>query len=283
MFRTLATTHYSSVKNLHWQVLCASFDMAKRGKIFIGTSGWHYKHWVGRFYPAGIKDSEQLAYYLQHFKTVELNNSFYRLPKPQVFANWRKLVPANFIFAVKGNRFITHNKKLNVERKNISIFFKSVSKLKEKTGPILFQLPPKWNVNVDRFAKFLKQLPKNYKYAFEFRNHTWYSEEIYLLLRKYNCAFCVYELEYHLSPREVTADFVYLRLHGPGGKYQGSYSKTRLKSWAEQCEEWRKNGKDVYVYFDNDQLGYAAFNAQTFQELLMIKSRKSKQTKKQLV
>jgi uncharacterized protein YecE (DUF72 family) len=266
--------------NSCWQVFCTDIGMTKKGKIYIGTSGWHYKHWVGTFYPEKTKDSEQLAFYLKYFKSVELNNSFYRLPKPRVFANWRKAVPADFIFAVKGNRYITHNKKLNIEKQNISIFFKSVKNLEEKTGPILFQLPPKWNLNVERFARFLKQLPKNYRYAFEFRNHSWYREEIYELLRKYNFAFCVYELEYHLSPREVTADFVYLRLHGPGGKYQGSYSKTRLESWVEQCEEWSKHGKDVYVYFDNDQKGYAAFNARTLQGLMMKSSRNIRQRKR---
>jgi uncharacterized protein YecE (DUF72 family) len=242
--------------------------MPKKGKIWVGTSGWHYKHWVGTFYPKGTKNDEQLAYYLQFFKTVELNNPFYRLPKPIVFANWRKATPTDFIFAVKASRYITHNKKLNVEKKSIRIFFDSVKKLKEKLGPILFQLPPSWKINAERLAGFLKILPKKYRYTVEFRNHTWYDEHIYELLRKYNCAFCIYELQHHLSPLEITADFVYMRLHGPGNKYQGKYSKTILKSWAKKCLQWQKEGKDVYVYFDNDQEGYAAINAKELQSLV---------------
>jgi uncharacterized protein YecE (DUF72 family) len=239
-----------------------------KGKIYIGTSGWHYKHWVGTFYPRGTKDTEQLSYYLKFFKTVELNNSFYRLPPPQNFRNWRKAVPADFLFAVKGSRFISHMKKLNVEKENISIFFKSVNRLKEKLGPILFQLPPKWNLNIERLSKFLRILSQKYRYAFEFRNQTWYDEKVYALLKKYNCSFCIYELEHHLSPLVITADFVYVRLHGPGSKYAGSYTAKQLRKWATRCRDWQKKGKDVYVYFDNDQLGYAAFNAQTLQKLI---------------
>lgn len=236
--------------------------MAGKGKIYIGTSGWHYKHWVGTFYPEKTKDADQLAYYFCYFNTVELNNSFYHLPPPQTFTNWRKATPAKFLFAVKGSRFITHNKKLNVEKENIILFLNSAKHLKEKLGPILFQLPPGWNVNSERLKNFLKKLPKKYRYCFEFRNNSWYDEEIYSLLRKYNCAFCIYELAGHLSPKEVTADFVYVRLHGPtSAKYAGSYSEQVLKKWATLCLQWQNEGKDVYVYFDNDQLGYAAFNA----------------------
>jgi uncharacterized protein YecE (DUF72 family) len=237
-------------------------------KIYIGTSGWHYKHWIGTFYPHGTRDFEQLAYYLRFFKSVELNNSFYRLPPPQIFSNWKKAVPSDFVFAVKGSRFISHMKKLNVERESVSIFFKSVTKLKEKLGPILFQLPPKWKLNVERLSNFLRILPKKHRYAFEFRNQTWYNEKVYALLKKYSCSFCIYELEHHLSPVITTADFVYVRLHGPGSKYAGSYTAKQLSKWANYCREWQRLGKDVYIYFDNDQLGYAAFNAQTLQKLV---------------
>jgi uncharacterized protein YecE (DUF72 family) len=233
----------------------------KKGSIYIGTSGWHYKHWLGRFYPEGIKEAGQLSYYIQKFKSVELNNSFYRLPSPKTFSGWRKTVPSDFLFAVKGSRYITHMKKLNVERENIQVFFDSVKKLREKLGPILFQLPPKWKLNIERFEKFLRQLPKKYRYSFEFRNHEWYDKEVYALLKKHKAAFCIYELDGHLSPKEITADFIYIRLHGPGGKYSGNYKDPVLKKWARDCLKWKNEGRDVYVYFDNDQLGYAAFNA----------------------
>lgn len=242
--------------------------MKRKGSIFIGTSGWHYKHWIGTFYPAKTYNAGQLPYYLKYFSTVEINNSFYRLPAPETFATWRKLTPSHFVFAVKGSRFLTHMKKLNVEKINLQRFFDSVRQLKEKAGPILFQLPPKWNVNIERLKHFLQLLPKRYQYAFEFRNVTWYTDEVYAILRSYKCAFCIYELAGHLSPKEVTAGFVYLRLHGPGNKYQGSYTKAVLTKWARQCAQWQQQGKDVYVYFDNDQAGYAAFNAITLKQLV---------------
>jgi uncharacterized protein YecE (DUF72 family) len=244
--------------------------MAK-GKIYIGTSGWHYKHWKGTFYPADIKASMQFEEYKKHFSSVEINNSFYRLPTPETFAMWRKTTPRNFIFAVKGSRFITHMKKLNLDKEGIKKFFTSVKKLNEKLGVILFQLPPKWKVNAARLKNFIAVLPKKYRYAFEFREHSWYSAEIYAILKKGKCAFCIYELEHHLSPLKVTADFVYVRLHGPGNKYQGSYTTETLKEWARRCMEWQKNGRDVFVYFDNDQEGFAAFNALELKKLVDVK------------
>ena len=240
----------------------------RNGKIYVGTSGWHYKHWRGTFYPAGIKESEQFEIYKKHFSTVEINNSFYRLPTPDTFATWRKTTPQDFVFAVKASRFITHMKKLNLDKQGIKKFFTSVKKLNTKLGVILFQLPPRWKVNTDRLKAFIKELPKKYRYAFEFREHSWYNEHIYDILRAGGCSFCIYELERHLSPLEVTADFVYVRLHGPGNKYQGSYSLKTLKEWATRCKEWQRQGKDVFVYFDNDQEGYAAFNALTLKKLV---------------
>jgi uncharacterized protein YecE (DUF72 family) len=240
----------------------------KKGKIYIGTSGWHYKHWKGKFYPADLKEDKQLQYYTAHFQTVEINNSFYRLPSISAFRSWKKQTPSGFIFAVKASRFITHMKKLKLDKAGLRIFFTRLAHLGNKTGPILFQLPPRWKVNSERFAEFLKQLSPKYRYAFEFRNETWYNEEIYSLLEKYNYAFCIYELERHISPMQVTADFIYIRLHGPGNKYQGSYSKLVLKKWATMCKKWIAQGKDIYIYFDNDQEAYAAFNASTLQKLI---------------
>jgi uncharacterized protein YecE (DUF72 family) len=179
---------------------------------------------------------------------------------------------------IKANRFITHNLKLLRPKEPLTRLFNSILALKEKLGPILFQLPPKWKVNVDRLREFLEALPVGYDYVFEFRNETWYHEEVYKLLQKYNCAFCIYELGGHLSPITITANFVYVtitanfvyvRLHGPSAnKYQGSYSKPDLKKWAKRCCEWQSQKKRVYVYFDNDQEGYAALNAVTLKALV---------------
>jgi len=241
---------------------------AKSGKIYVGTSGWHYKHWIGTFYPEGTKDSEQLAYFIQKFKTVELNNSFYRLPTAETFENWRKATPADFIFSVKGSRYISHLKKLILDKQAIDEFLDHADHLAEKLGPILFQLPPGWEINIERLSIFLAYLPRKYRFVFEFRNSSWYNEQIYGLLKNHHCAFCIYELGGHRSPEIVTADFVYVRLHGPSNKYQGSYTKEVLTEWAKKCKDWQRDGKDVYVYFDNDQAGYAAFNAQTLISLL---------------
>ncbi|WP_224995593.1 DUF72 domain-containing protein [Cesiribacter sp. SM1] len=237
-------------------------------KIYIGTSGWHYKHWMGTFYPHGLKSKDFTRYYLNFFRSVEINNSFYRLPSAQTFAGWRAAVPPDFLFAVKASRFITHMKKLTDPQQSIARFFENVQALEEKLGPILFQLPPFMNISMHKLEDFLKALPPYYRYTFEFRNHSWYNPAVMELLRRYNIAFCIYELDRHLSPFEITADFVYVRLHGPEGKYAGSYSDEGMHWWANNCLEWQRQGRDVYIYFDNDQNGYAAHNAKLLQQLV---------------
>jgi len=241
----------------------------KRGSIHIGTSGWHYKHWIGTFYPEGLRAEEQLDYYLYFFDTVEINNSFYHLPPQDTFRKWHENTPDDFRFAVKASRYITHMKKLHDTGAAVDLFLGNASALQKKLGVVLFQLPPGWPVNTERLRAFLESLPSGERYAFEFRNPTWYTAEIYDLLAEHNCAFCGYELAGHLSPLQVTADFVYIRLHGPGAKYQGSYSDRALKQWADQTGQWRALGKDVYIYFDNDQNGYAAYNALTLKDLTL--------------
>ena len=236
--------------------------------IHIGTSGWHYKHWMGTFYPQGLKSKGFTRYYLNFFRSVEVNNSFYRLPSAQTFASWRAAVPEDFVFAVKASRFITHMKKLTDPHQSIARFFENVQALEEKLGPILFQLPPGLHISMYKLEDFLKALPSYHRYTFEFRNSSWYHPAVLELLQRYNIAFCIYELEWHMSPIVVTADFVYVRLHGPEGKYAGSYSESALSWWANQCLEWQSQNLDVFIYFDNDQLGYAAHNAKRLQELV---------------
>ena len=240
----------------------------KKGIIFIGTSGWNYRHWKGIFYPENIKDAEQFNWYARKLDTVELNNPFYHLPPAETFKNWRQQSPANFIFAVKASRYITHMKKLIVDTKSLHLFFSHATQLKEKLGPILFQLPPKWKVNVQRLQTFLQALPKGHRYTFEFRDPSWYTTEVYEVLHKFNAAFCIYELDRHLSPLQVTADFIYIRLHGPDNKYQGNYDNAVLKKWSERIKEWQNKNKDVYIYFDNDQAAFAVFNAISLRQML---------------
>ncbi len=242
--------------------------MVNERKIWVGCSGWHYKHWKGIYYPTGTPQPEFMRYYLQDFRTVEINNSFYRLPSPEIFAAWYDAVPDDFLFSVKASRFITHMKKLKDPQQSFGRFMANAAALREKLGPILFQLPPCWQCDASRLESFLQALPPYYRYTFEFRDHTWYTSTIYELLQAYNAAFCIYDLEYHLSPLEVTTDFVYVRLHGPVNKYDGSYSEESLTEWAMRCQAWQKSGKEVFVYFDNDMHGYAPFNARRLQELV---------------
>jgi uncharacterized protein YecE (DUF72 family) len=232
--------------------------------IRIGTSGFHYKHWCGPFYPEKFPSKKMLAHYLQHFNTVELNNSFYRLPTEEAFAAWRDNTPDNFLFAVKASRFITHNKKLKDPENALENFLPRAEVLGPKLGPILFQLPPKWCVNVERLEALLALLPKKHRYTFEFRELSWLSDDVNRVLRKHNAAFCIYELAGFHTDLTLTANWTYVRLHGPGaGKYQGSYSHEQLRAWSDRICEWSKSLKGIYVYFDNDQAGYAAQNALT--------------------
>jgi uncharacterized protein YecE (DUF72 family) len=203
-----------------------------------------------------------LDYYVEYFDTVELNNSFYRLPTPEAFDCWRDATPPNFIFAVKASRFLTHNKKLKDPENALDNLLPRAVRLKKKLGPILFQLPPKWRINIERLQNLLAILPRDLRYAFEFRELSWITEEGNETLRRFNAGFCIYELAGYQSPLTVTADFTYVRLHGPeADKYQGSYSTERLRNWARQIEKWSKELKAVYIYFDNDQAGYAVKNA----------------------
>lgn len=244
-------------------------NIMKKGKVYIGTSGWHYKHWKGTFYPGKIKNEEQFDFYKNIFASVEINNSFYRLPSLKTFNEWHRSAPPHFVFAVKASRYFTHIKKLNIKKGDLRKFFTRIQHLENTLGPILFQLPPTWKINEERFENFLSQLPAGFCYAFEFRNETWYDHRIYDLLRKYDCAFCIYQLAGHLSPLQITSSFVYIRLHGPTeNKYQGSYSAKQLERWSNKCRQWQDEGKDVYIYFDNDQNGYAAFNAQKLMKLV---------------
>jgi uncharacterized protein YecE (DUF72 family) len=244
--------------------------MGRKGSVFAGTSGFHYNHWIGKFYPSDLRKSDWLNYYVRYFNTLELNNSFYNLPKPENFDKWRKSVPEGFVFSVKGSRFITHQKKLKDCAEALDRLLDNCSWLHEKLGPVLFQLPPGWNYNEERFEEFLSLLPVDIRFTFEFRNSSWYNDRVYELLYKKNIAFCIYELEYHKSPEEITADFIYIRLHGPASKYAGSYSDEVLDEWAGKIRNWVVKGKDVYIYFDNDQNAYAALNAITLKKNLSL-------------
>lgn len=214
-----------------------------------------------------------LAYYCEHFDTVEINNSFYRLPPENSLAGWREATPEHFVFVAKGSRYLTHMKKLNDAEQGLERFLEAVNLLQSKLGPIVFQLPPHWEVNLERLSEFLRILPRRQRVAFEFRNATWHIPEVFRLLEHHNAAHCIFHLAGEHSPIQNTADFAYVRLHGPGGKYQGSYSNKALAEWAERILVWKQTLQAVYLYFDNDQAGYAAKDALRLKEMLTAPAR----------
>ncbi len=251
----------------------------KKGEIHIGTSGWHYEHWKGPFYPKNLSSKDFLKYYLKHFTTVEINRTFYSLPSKKIFSTYAKNVSKSFIFSIKASRFITHIKRLKAPKTTLKRLFSRIQGLNGHLGPILFQLPSRWKCNPKRLLTFLKALPTNYKYAFEFRDPSWHNEEIYQLLKQYNAAFCIYEFEYLLTPLIITADFLYVRFHGPHGAYQGKYSLKTLKKWALFFKKAAKQGKEIYCYFDNDEQGFAAINAKTLKKLIKKQNKQDMQDK----
>jgi uncharacterized protein YecE (DUF72 family) len=240
----------------------------KQGRIYIGTSGWNYPHWQGSFYPEDLPRKEWLSYYAERLASVEINNTFYQLPERSTLEQWKSRVPQSFLFSVKASRYITHMKKLKDPEGSTERFFSRIEVLKGKLGPVLFQLPPRWKRNPERLESFLDQLPRKYAYTFEFRDAGWFDQEIYSLLHGAGAAFCIYQLAGVLSPKEVTADFVYIRLHGPAEAYQGRYDTKALSGWAGAVSAWSGRGNTVYCYFDNDQNGYAAANAMELKAML---------------
>lgn len=242
--------------------------MQSTGQVFIGTSGWHYPHWRENFYPPELPTTRWLAYYSERFATVEINNSFYQLPGEETFCQWYATTPPGFLFAVKASRFITHMKKLADPQTSSAKFFDQIALLKEKLGPVLFQLPPHWRPNLERLDQFLTVLPAGYRYTFEFRDPSWLVQPVFEILARHNAALCVYNFNRLVSDKEITADFVYVRLHGPGGPYQGKYSAGELAEWAADIAAWTGQGRDVYCYFDNDTAGYAPQNARELIEQL---------------
>ena len=239
-----------------------------KNKIHIGTSGWHYSHWKGAFYPDDLSSSDYLSFYQERFRTVEINNTFYKTPEKKTLQEWKDTVKEDFIFSVKASRFITHMKKLKDPEEPIHNFLNKISLFKENLGPILFQLPPKWKINSERLKNFLESLPEGHRYVFEFRDPSWFDDEVYSLMASYQTAFCIYDLNQQISPKKITADFIYIRLHGPNGPYQGQYSTQDLAGWAGAFSTWKEKVDDIFCYFDNDQAGYAAQDALKLQKMI---------------
>jgi uncharacterized protein YecE (DUF72 family) len=237
-------------------------------QLRIGCSGWSYKDWKGPFYPADLKDADRLAWYATRFDTAEINNSFYRLPTENAVAGWARRAPDGFVFAWKVSRFISHNKKLKDCQDSVDLVFGRMAPLGDKLGPALVQLPPQLRRNDERLETFIGWLPKGQRVAFEFRHDSWYDEGVYEILRRHNCAFVISDHHSAPAPSVVTADWVYWRGHGPGGRYQGRYPDEDLRRLAAEIGLWQADELDVYAYFDNDIKSAAPFDALRLKELV---------------
>jgi uncharacterized protein YecE (DUF72 family) len=239
--------------------------MARPIAFRVGCSGWQYKHWKGDFYPADLPQRAWLEYYARHFDTVEVNNSFYRLPPDGVFGTWRSRTPASFLFAVKASRFLTHMKKLKDPEEPVERLFSRAVELRSKLGPVLYQLPKQMSKNIERLAAFLEILPARVKHVIEFREPSWYDQDVMQLLRRHNVALCIHDMGGSASPRTLTARFTYLRFHGATGRYNGAYPKDVLEDWAA----WLVSANvPAFVYFNNDIGGHAPRDARMLVDLL---------------
>jgi uncharacterized protein YecE (DUF72 family) len=239
-----------------------------RGELRIGTSGWSYAHWRERFYPPGLPAKAWLGFYADRFDTVEINGSFYRMPKESTVAGWHERSPDGFMFAWKASRYITQAKRLKDPAEPLAYVLDRAASLKEKLGPILFQLPPQMRRDDARLAEFLAVLPKSHRFSVEFRDPGWFVPAVLRLLADHDVALCVSDHHAAPAPPETTAAFVYLRLHGPGGHYSGRYPDAELAAWAERIAAWREGGRDVLAYFDNDIEGAAVLDAEALKARL---------------
>ena len=242
---------------------------AGAGALRIGCSGWNYQHWRERFYPRGCPPSRWLRFYAQHFDTVEVNATFYRLPTKKAVAGWVEQTPADFVFAVKASRYLTHVKRLTDLGPGIKRFYERLEPLREspKLGPVLWQLPENFRRDDDRLADALARLPPG-RHCFEFRHQSWFAEDVYALLREHGAALVIGDHPKRpFQAHELTADWTFLRFHHGSRGRNGNYSERELEEWAERIDSWRARA-DVYAYFNNDWEGYALRNAQRLASLL---------------
>jgi uncharacterized protein YecE (DUF72 family) len=238
--------------------------------IYIGTSGWSYDHWDGVFYPPGVPQRERLAFYVQHFPTVEINSTYYHWPPDTTFASWRRKAPQGFLITAKAPRGLTHGARLYAPERWIERISRSLRVLEEACGVLLVQLPPDMEYDHARLAYFLDRLPPWMRVALEFRHASWQQEAVFELLERHGVAYCVMSGAQLPCVLRATAPFVYVRMHGPDPQhlYAGSYSDEQLGWWAERLREWQGMGRDVFVYFNNDGYGYAVRNAQRLREMV---------------
>jgi uncharacterized protein YecE (DUF72 family) len=239
------------------------------GRVRIGTSGWVYHHWRQVFYPAGLPVKQWFAFYARHFDTVEVNGSFYRMPSAEAFEAWRRQAPPDFVYAVKASRFLTHRKKLKDPEQPLKLLMERVRLLGPDRGPVLYQLPPRWHCDRARLRAFVQLLPLDIRHVFEFRDPTWCDDRVRDLLADAGVSYCIHDMRGFPCPGWVTGPLVYVRFHGPADlKYSGRYSRSHLAHWADWIGEFRRGGRDVYAYFNNDDSGHAVANALELREFV---------------
>ena len=230
---------------------------------FIGCSGFHYEDWKKTFYPEDITKKEWLPYYADHFRTVEINTSFYSLPSEETLKNWHRQTPRHFKFAMKGSRYVTHQKKLVNDknmREGVKKFYRRVEKLKGKLGCVLWQLPGNLHRNDKKLADFCSVLSTNFKNIVEFRHTSWFDEEVYKILKKNDVGFCILSAPDPLPETlTVTTKTAYIRFHGKNEWYDYNYYKKELKAWADKIKSIK--AERVYCYFNNDAKAQAVKNA----------------------
>jgi len=233
---------------------------------YIGTSDWSYSHWKKRFYPKGLSQKDTLSYYSQHFNTVEINMTFYRFPKPETIINWKEKTPDHFKFTIKANRQITHRKRLKNVKNDVRYLYILAEKLGDKLGTLLFQLPPSLEMDRKLLKDFLSDLSPEFKNVMEFRHESWYTQEIYNILRESHVTFCTVSSSKVPDKMIKTSDTAYFRFHGLTGGYKYNYTEEELKKWAEVIKE--SDAQECYLYFNNDFKAYSVFNAKTLKKLL---------------
>ena len=236
--------------------------------IRIGCSGWNYKHWRELFYPKGLPVRLWFDFYAEHFDTVEINNSFYMLPKPETFAKWRDQAPPGFCYAVKANRFLTQAKKLKDCEEPMERMMAATRHLGDRLGPMLYQLPPSLKLNLERLESFLQLVPKDVASVFEFRDPSWYVPATYELLDRYGASFCVHDMGGCVSERVAVGPVAYVRFHGGVGKYWGRYEDAALLRWGDWMAEQARGGRPVWAYFNNDIFGHAIEDARTLKAMI---------------
>ena len=237
-------------------------------EVRVGCSGWQYKHWRGDFYPRDLPGTKWFEYYAARFDTVEINNTFYRLPEASTFARWAERAPARFLFAVKASRFLTHMKKLKDPEEAVGRLFDRMRPLGRHLGPVLYQLPPGWKLDRERLEQFLQVLPPSTRHVLEFRDASWYADDVSALLERYGVARCLHDMEGSATGQERVGPFVYVRFHGATETYRGAYPSGRLERWATWLREQRAAGFDVHAYFNNDVGGHAPRDAVTLRQLV---------------